>query len=160
MVCRSSESVGEELTICWNWLTHVALQGLGLGRGYGLDLSTVSHSAVMNGVIWVKFAKFDALVALGEDEEALVRHLDHFVDGGAGADVVQVGGLRHVLAGVALGDDQDGLLLAERLDELDGALAADSERQYRVGEEDGVAHGQDRDGPASSGHVFWLALRF
>ncbi len=52
IVCRSSDSVGDELTICWNWLTTFRCSASVSGVAGGSISSTVSHSAVINGVIW------------------------------------------------------------------------------------------------------------
>ncbi len=143
MVCRSSESVGEEVTICWNWLTtlrcmaSISADGAACGLGDGLVLG--GHEGGHLG----ELAQADALGAFGEDEEALVGHLDDLMHGRAGADGVQVGAGGRVLAGVALGDDQDGLAFAKGLNELDGALAADGQGQNGVGKEDRIAHRED-----------------
>ncbi len=85
----------------------------------------------------------DALQAFGEHEEALVGHLDDFVHDGQRSDGVEVGGLRRIHAGLALGDDDDGLVFAERVDQLDGAFPADRQGQHGVGEQDRVADGQN-----------------
>ena len=51
IVCKSSESVGDEPTICWNWLTTLRCNASVSGDATGSISSTVSHSAVMNGAI-------------------------------------------------------------------------------------------------------------
>ncbi len=122
----------------------------------GFDFSTALELGRHEGGELGEVAEAHALVAFGEDEEALVRHLDDFVDGRAGADVVEVGGLRGVQAGVALGDDENGLLFAQRLDELDGAFAADGEGQHGMGKQHGVAHRENRRGPLGRGRLAGL----
>ena len=87
----------------------------------------------------------DALVPLGEDEQALVGHLDDLMHGRTGSNGVQVGSLGRVLARIPLGHHKDGLFFAERLDELNGAFASHRQRQHSMRKKHGVAHGQDRN---------------
>ncbi len=91
MVCRSSESVGEEVTISWNWLTTLRCRASSSGDLLGLDLVDDLVLGGQEGLDLGELAQAHALLALGKDEEALVGHFDDFVDGRAGADVVQVG---------------------------------------------------------------------
>ena len=60
-----------------------------------------------------ELAQFDPFRPFGEDEKALVRHLDHFVDGRKSANGVQIAGLRAVDTGVPLGDNHNCLFLAK-----------------------------------------------
>ncbi len=114
----------------------------------------------MNGSICENIAELHALRAFGKDEEALVRHLDDLMDGRQGAVGVQIAGLRRVHARIALGDDDDGLLVAERLDQLDGTFAAHSQRQHGMGKQNGIANGKHRQRLASAVFVapFWWSL--
>jgi hypothetical protein len=67
------------------------------------------------------------------------------MNGRARADGVEIAATGGVLTGVALGDDQDGLALPERLDELNGAFAADGQRQDGVGKEDCISNWENRE---------------
>jgi hypothetical protein len=115
---------------------------------HGLDLGGDLGRALGDGLVLGghergqldELAQAHALGAFGEDEEALVGHLDDLMDGRAGAYGVEIGAGGGVLAGIALGDDQDGLALPERLDELDGAFAADGQGQDGVGKEDRISN--------------------
>ena len=122
---------------------HVALHGLDLGRGRGVRLGDGLVLGGHEGGQLGELAQAHALGAFGEDKEALIRHLDDLMHGRAGADGVEVGAGGRVLAGIALGDDQDGLAFAKGLDELDGALAADGQGQNGVRKEDRIAHRED-----------------
>ncbi len=90
-----------------------------------------------------KFSQLDPLRALGKDKQALVGHFYDFVYRRQGADGIQVAGLRTVHAFVALGDDDNGLQLSQRLNELDRALPADGKGQYGVGKQHRATHRQD-----------------
>ncbi len=122
----------------------IALQGLELGRIRRDDLMNGFELGREERLHLRKIRQFDALGALGEDEEALVGHLDDLMDGRPGADGMQVGSEGGVLAGVALGDHQDRLLLAEGLDELDGALTAHGQGQNGVGEQNRISNRENR----------------
>jgi hypothetical protein len=88
----------------------------------------------------------------------LVGHFDDLVDGREGAVVVQVGGSGGVQVGVALGDDDDGFFVAERLDELDGAFAPDGEGENGVGKENSIADWEHGDDAARLRGAFGIAL--
>ena len=148
MVCSSSESVGEAVTICWNWAITFRCSASSSALLPEPTSGMVSTVAIMNGSIVAEFAQPDALRALGEDEEALVGHLDDFVHRRQGADGVQVAGLRGVHARVALRDHHDGLLLSQRLNELDGAFPADGQGQHGVGKQHRVANRQNGQDPS------------
>jgi hypothetical protein len=51
MVWRSSDKVGDEVTICWNWLTTLRCSASSSGDLAGSISGIGSLSAVMNGVI-------------------------------------------------------------------------------------------------------------
>ena len=145
MVCRSSESVGDERDNLLELAHHVALQRLRLGRRRRLNLFDRLALRRHKRRDLRKLAQPHPLIALGKHEEALVRHLDDLVHGRAGADVVQVGRLRRILARIALRHHQDRLLLAQRLDQLDRALPAHRQRQNRMGKQHGVPYRQNRN---------------
>ena len=60
------------------------------------------------------------------------------------ADGVQVGGLRRVHARLALRHHNDGLVLAQRIDQLHRTLPPDRQGQHGVGKQHRVAHRQNR----------------
>ena len=100
---------------------------------------------------WLKLSKFsqlDPLRALGKDKKALVGHFDDFVHRRQGAYGIQVAGLRTVHAFVALRDHHNGLLLSQGLNELNGALPADGQRQNGMGKQNRAANGQNGQDPA------------
>jgi len=69
---------------------------------------------------------------------------------------MKVAGLRSVKARIDLSGNNDGPFLAQRLDELDRALAAHGKGKNGVGKENRVAHGKDRN-PALVGCARILA---
>ncbi len=124
---------------------HVALQALRSRRSWarlisGMDSTRGAHERRQLRV----FGDLHALQALGEDEQALVGHAHHFVHHRQAADGEQVGGLGSVDARLALRHHNDGLVLTQRINQLNRAFAADGQRQHRVREQNGVAHGQNR----------------
>jgi hypothetical protein len=121
---------------------HIPLQRLGLRRCLQANLLQRLVLRSQERLRLRKVPQPHPLRTLRKDEEALVRHLHHLVDGRARPDQVQVRTLRHILAGVALGDDENRLLLAQRLNQLDGALAAHRQRQHRMGEKHRIPHGR------------------
>ena len=142
MVRSSSERVGDSATICWNWETTLRISASKPEVSAGGSISSSgSISATMKGSVWVKRTSRTRLYAFSEHEAALVGHPDNLVNGGQGADFVQVVGLGGVEAGIDLGGDHDGALLAQGFDELDGAFTADREWQNRMGEQDRIADG-------------------
>ena len=91
-----------------------------------------------------KIGEAHALQTFGKNEQALVRHLDDFVNHGQRSDGVEVGGLGRVHTGLALGYYYYGLVFTERVDQLDRTFPAYGQGQHRVGEQDRVAHGKNR----------------
>ena len=147
MVDSSSDRVGEPATICWNSVRTLRCKA-SISAFFGGTISgTVSTVARMNGVSWVNSVQLYALQALGEDKQALVGHVHNFVHHGQRADGVQIGGLRRIHPRLALGDDHDGFVLAQRLNQLDRAFPAYGQGQNSVREEHRIAHGQDGKGP-------------
>ena len=96
------------------------------------------------------------LHAFGKDKAALVGHAHDLVHRGQGAHGMQIAGLGRVQAGVELRGHHNGPLFAQRLDQLDGALAANRQRQNGVGKQDGVPHGQD--GNSAHAGAFFAGL--
>ena len=126
----------------------VAHQRFDAGVGFGLDILKLLDLGDHEGLGLDVAQQLDPADAFGEDEAALVGHAHHFVHGGQGADLVHVVGLGRIEPGIELRGNDDRALLAQRLDELDGALAADRQRQHSMGKQHGIADGEDRN-PAS-----------
>src|SRR5207248_7884414 len=101
---------------------HIALQSLnlrtGLGFGFGQSLIRCLHE---RGELRV-LAYMDPLHAFSEDEQALVWHLYDLMNRSQGPYAEKISGLRGVNAGLALRYDDDLLLFAKGIDELDRAL--------------------------------------
>ncbi len=86
-----------------------------------------------------------ALQPLDEDAHGAVGQLDHLVGQTHRADGVQKLGARHLDLGVLAGDEQEQPIAGEHVvDELDGALLTDGERDHGVGEDHRVAQRQHR----------------
>ncbi len=123
---------------------HHADEGLHIGGGldlfgvHGLDLG--NHEGLGLNITDKPYA----LHAFSEDKAALVGHTDDFVNRGQGADFVHVFRSRRVLAGIFLRRHDDGAVLAQRLNQLDGTLPADGEGQNGVRKENGIADGKNR----------------
>ena len=143
IVRNSSESVGDSATICWNCPITLrtsastpdvdscvdVLQRLDFGHHerLGLDVAHQPHP----------------LHALGEHKPALVGHAHNLVHRGQRSNVVQISRLGRVQAGVQLRGHHDGPLLAQRLDQLDGAFAANRKRQNSMGKQNGIPNRQN-----------------
>ena len=123
---------------------HVALEGLDFGILGRNGLGNRAHAGTHEGRELREIGEADALQAFGKNEEALVGHLDDFVHDGEGPNGVKIGGLRRVDARLALRDNDDGLVVAEGVDQLHGTFPAHGQRQHGMGEEYGVAHGKNR----------------
>src|SRR5262249_16012528 len=82
------------------------------------------------------------LQPFGEDEQTLVRHLDHFVDGRQCADVIQIGRLGIIHPGLALRDHQYGLFFAERINELNRTFPSYPDGQAPVAKRYRIPHRQ------------------
>ncbi|HKS75326.1 MAG TPA: hypothetical protein VJQ82_19115 [Terriglobales bacterium] len=109
--------------------------------GHGVDAGT--HK----GLELRELHQTHTFQALGEDEKALIGHLDDFVHDREAAYGIEVAGLRRIHAGFALRNHHDGLVLTQGVDELYGAFPADCQRQDGMREEHRIAHGEDRQGP-------------
>ena len=69
------------------------------------------------------------------------------MDDGGRAYGVKIAGLRAIDAGFALRDHYDGLVFAERIDQLDGTFAAYGKGQDGVREQNGIAHRKHGQSP-------------
>ena len=107
----------------------------------------------MKGSVWIKRISRTRLHALGKDKAALVGHAHHFVHRGQGSHGMQVGGLGRVQAGIHLGRHHNGPLLAQRLNQLDGAFPAHRQRQNGMRKQNSVPDRQNGD-PAHSAVFF------
>ncbi len=124
--CRRS---GDDLLELGN---HIPLQRLQFGALARIHLRQMIDRSHHEWLKLSKFAQPDALGALGKNKKALVGHLDNFVHRRQGTYGIQIAGLRTVHALVALRDDHNGLLLSQGLNELNGALPANGQRQHGV----------------------------
>ena len=88
----------------------------------------------MKGVKLGELGESHPLQAFGKDEQALVGHLDDFVDDRQSSHRVEVAGLGSIDAGFALRHHHDGLVLAQRINQLDRALPAYGQGQHGVRE--------------------------
>jgi len=83
--------------------------------------------------------------ALHEDAQRPVGDADHLLDDGGGADLVQVVPARLFDLGILGRDEREQPVARDGVvDEPDGALLADREREHRVREDDGVLEREDR----------------
>ena len=89
----------------------------------------------------------DALQALGEDKQALVGHAHDFVHDRQASYREQVGRLRRIHARLALRYHNDGLVFTQGVDQLHRTFPPHGQRQYRMREQNGVAYGQNGQGP-------------
>ena len=125
----------------------------------GLDLRALGRNDLRNRLDrggherlkLVELAQLHPLRALGEDEQALVGHLDDLVYGRKRAHRVQIAGLRGVHARIALRHHHHRLFVAKRLDELDRALPAYRQGQNGMGKQDRIPYGQYRQDPPPAG---------
>ena len=69
-----------------------------------------------------KLLEFGPVQAFSEDKQALIGHLNDFMNRRQGADVEQVSGLGRIHARLTLRDYQNGLFLPQRIDELNRAF--------------------------------------
>ncbi len=127
---------------------HIPLQRFQLGALARIHFRQMIDRGHHERLKLSKFAQLDPLRALGKDEQALVGHFDDFVHRRQGADGIQVAGLRAVHAFVALRDDHNGLLLSQGLNELDGALPADGQRQHGMGKQHRATNRQNGQNPS------------
>ncbi len=97
---------------------HVALQRFDLGILRRNGLRNRDHLRAHERRELGEVGEAHALQALGKNKEALVGHLDDFVDDRQRPYRIQVGGLRRIDARLALRHHHDGLVVAERVDQL------------------------------------------
>ena len=91
-------------------------------------------------------AESHPLGPLDEDPDRPVGDFDHPGDDAGDADVVEVGGARLVVLGIARGDHHQHPVGAEDVvDQLDRAFLADRQRGQRLREGDRLAQRQDRE---------------
>ena len=100
----------------------------------------------MNGVNCVYSVTLHALQAFGKDEQALVGHAHDFVHHRQASHREQVGRLRRIHPRFALRHHDDGLVLAQGVDQLHRTFPAHGQRQHRMGKQHRVAHRQHAAG--------------
>ena len=83
----------------------------------------------------------------GKHKQALVGHLDDFMHHGGSTDRIKVAGLGVVDARLALRHNDNGLILSERIDKLDGTFPPHSEGQDGVRKQNGIPHRKHGQGP-------------
>ena len=117
-----------------------------------LDLDVVDGGLVLDrldarlevGRLLHQVEHAEAGQALHDERVVVLAHLEELDDPGHGADRVEVGRARVFFLGAPLRDDADHLLVADGvLDERDGLLPANRQREHAAGEEDGVPEGED-----------------
>ena len=133
---------------------NVALQRFHFGTLGRNRLGNGIHAATHEGRQLREFGQPHPLQAFGKNEQALVGHLDDFVDDGEGSDGIEIAGLRGIDASFALRHHHDGLVFAQGVDELDRALPTHGQGQHGMGEKYRIPHRQDRQNP--SFFFFWL----
>ncbi len=124
---------------------HVHHQSVELGgatRRVRQDLDLGHHV----GILRAQLEQAHARHSLQDDRETVLGQLDDLQDPRGAAHGIQVGWARLLHARIALGDDADDrLFLGDRLfDQLDGLLAPHIDGNDRVGKQDGIAQGKDR----------------
>ena len=97
-----------------------------------------------------KFAQPHPLRALGENEEALVRHLDDLVYRRQRSEGMQILGLGRIHARVALRHHHNALLLTQGVDELNRTFPSNRERQHRMRKQNRIPHRQNRQNAVRS----------
>ncbi len=144
----SSDKVGEPATICWNSVRTLRCSAstseLFGGIASGTESTRPAHE-------WRQLGEFGQpypLQAFGKHEQALVGHLDHFVDDGQGSDGVEIAGLRGIDASFALRHHDNGLVLAQGVNQLNRAFPAYGQGQHGMGEQHRIPHRQDRQYPS------------
>ena len=125
-------------------LLHFPLERVDLGVALASDRSLV-EARPEEGLLLGQLAESDPRDALDEDLDAAGHDRREPADDGARSVVEQAGAVRLLHRGVALGDDEDLLLLGRdrRLDRGDGDGASRGERHPDVREQDRVLEGED-----------------
>ena len=122
---------------------HVAHQGLELRRAGRRQILHRLHLGHHERLGLDKTHQPHPVHALGKDKAALVGHAHNFVHRGQGANPVQVRWLGRVQARIELRRDHNGSLLAQRFNQMDGALTAYGQRQDGVRKQNRIAYGQN-----------------
>ena len=123
---------------------HVLAEGLDFGGDGRLDIGDALDAGAEVGVGSGVFQGADAGDALTEQQQVFLGDAQHFVEDADGADLVHVGGAGGVDPGIELGNDAEGTIFPQRLDQRDGAGAADGDGQERAGEDYGIANREHR----------------
>jgi len=124
---------------------HVAHERDQLRRLEQRHVGRLAHSGDEVGVGLGPVRQAYALGALDEDAQAPVGHLEHPGDDSGDGDVVELLRTRHLELGApARGHGEQAVAAQGVVDELDGALLSDRERDERVGKRDRVAQGEHR----------------
>ena len=132
------------MTISWNCARTFRCRASASGERSGATSSSARVVCRQKRLGLVEFAQLDALHAFRKHKKALVGHLYDLVHRRPGADLMQIAALGGVLARVALGHHQDGLLFTQRLDQLDRALPPYRQRQNRMREKNRIPHRENR----------------
>ena len=148
---RQSRRAGHDLL---EQSKNVALQRFHLGALGRNGFRHRIHPTTHEGRQLREFSQPHPLQAFGKNKQALVGHLDDFVDDGEGSDGVEIAGLRGIDASFALRHHHDGLVFAQRINELNRALPTHGQGQHGMGEQHRIPHRQDRQNP--SFFFFWL----
>ena len=133
---------------------NVPLQRFHLGTLRRNRLGHGIHAAAHERRQLREFSESHPLQAFGKNEQALVGHLYYFVDDGQGPDRVQIAGLGGIDAGFALRHHDDGLVLAQGVNELNRALPTYGQGQHGMREKYRIPHRQDGQNPGF--FFFWL----
>ena len=140
-------------------LLHRAGQRLDL-RCLADDLRQVLDLGGQVGIVRDRLDEADALHPLDQDPQRPVGHLDHLVDDGDRADLVEVVPAGRLGLRVLDREEREHPLARDDVvDQLDRALLADRERRHRLGEDDGLLQRQDRQAHALGGGLAHVALR-
>ena len=123
-----------------------AHQGLDLEAGAAVVAELLDGRPEVRARLATKPISVQAGLALDDRPDGAVLELDDLGDLGQGADGVQLGrGLDVLLLGLALGDERDRAALGDGgVERVDALLAADLERDDHLGEDDGLAEGDER----------------
>ena len=112
---------------------HVPLQRFYLGIFWRYRLWNRGHSRPHEWRKLREILELHTLQSFRKNEQALIGHLDNFVHYRQSSDGVQIGWLRRVHARLALRYDDDGLVFAQRVNELNRTVPPDSQGKYSVG---------------------------
>ena len=133
---------------------HIALKGLNLRRLLWLHVRQRLHVRSQKGRELCKFLELGPLQALCKHKQALVGHLHNLVNGRERTNTVEVGRLGSIHPSFTLGHHEDGFLLPQGINELDGALPSDSKWQDSMGKQHRIPHRQDRNWLIPGGRTY------